>query len=180
MDNKVKRNADGSLDIHASQLLESLNLVSSYFNRTDEARIETYSPKIKDILTIQYRYKKFGVLLRGSYFGSVTNPADTTGAAAALAANTSGGNYAFNAYDNNKLETLDQTFKGKFLTDVSFSYYINKSATITIGANNLFDVYPDKLLNSGNSNTGAFTYFRAVSQFGYNGRYVFGKVTINF
>jgi iron complex outermembrane receptor protein len=176
--NKVKRNADGTFAIHASQLLESLNLVSRYFNRADASRIESYSPKTKDILTTQYRYKNFGTLLSVVYFGSVTNLADSTGAAKALATNTSGGNYAINAYNNNKLDILDQTFKGKILTDLSFNYFINKTATITLGVNNLFDVYPDKLLNSGNSNNGVFTYFRAVSQFGYNGRYVFGKIAI--
>jgi len=108
-------------------------------------------------------------LLRISYFGKVTSLADTTGGAA----------FATNAFDNNKVETLDQTFSSKAITDLSFSYDINKYVSINIGANNLFDVYPDKLTHYNNTSTGRFVYSRAVSQYGYNGRYLFGRVTVN-
>lgn len=177
--NKVKRDDDGNLIIHASDVLAGAGLTSSYFNRADESRIETYSPKNKDIFTVQYRYKKVGVLARVSYFGSVQYWADTTGAAKALATGKGGGNYGINAFDNNKLDILDQTFSGKFLSDLSLSYFITKAVTVNVGVNNLFDVYPDKLANSGNTNSGTFVYSRSVSQFGFNGRYIFAKLNIN-
>lgn len=178
--NKVKRGEDGNLIIHASAVLANAGLTSSYFNRADESRIETYTPKNKDIFTVQYRHKQFGVLARVSYFGSVQYWSDTTGAAKAVAANKGGGNYALNAFDGGKLDVTDQTFGGKFLSDLSFSYFINKNVTVNVGANNLFNVYPDKLFNSGNTNSGTFTYSRSVSQFGFNGRYVFAKLNIDF
>ncbi|MDE1193436.1 MAG: TonB-dependent receptor [Arachidicoccus sp.] len=168
--NKVKRDDNGNLIIHASSILSNAGLTSSYFNRADESRIETYTPKNKDILTIQYRYKKFGVLARVSYFGSVQYWADSTG----------GKNFGANAFDGGKVDTEDQIFGGKFLSDLSLSYFINKNIAINVGANNLFNVYPDKIFNSGNANSGTFVYSRSVSQFGFNGRYVFAKLNINF
>ena len=95
---------------------------------------------------------------------------------------------------------LDQTFAPKWVTDFSVSYAANKTWSATVGANNIFDVYPDRLYidprnnennlsgnaasnYSGgldNSSNGRFQYSRAVSQFGFNGRYVYGKIACTF
>lgn len=169
IENKVKRDANGNIIIHGSDVLISSGQLAKYFNRADQSRIETYSPKTKDIFTAQYQYNKFGVLLRFTYFGQVSYWADSTG----------GANLAANAFDKNKVETLDQTFSGKLITDLSFSYKINKLISVNIGTNNLFDVYPDKQTHYNNTSTGRFTYSRALSQFGFNGRYLFGRLTFN-
>ena len=166
--NRVKRDGNGNIIIHGSEVLINSGQLSKYFNRADQARIETYSPQTKDIFTTQYQYNKFGILLRLSYFGKVSYWADSTGSA----------NFAINAFDN-KNESLDQTFGGKIITDLSFSYKISKLVSVNIGANNLFDVYPDKQTHYNNTSTGRFTYSRAVSQFGFNGRYLFGRLTFN-
>jgi iron complex outermembrane receptor protein len=177
--NRVKTNADGHLDIHASDELINSGQLNKYFNRADQSRIESYSPQTKDVLTTQYNYKKAGIMVRLSYFGQVSYWADSTGGAAALASGSNGGNYSKNAFENNTLQTLDQDFGGKVITDITLSYAATKNVSINIGANNLFDVYPDKQTHSGNTSSGRFTYSRAVSQFGYNGRYVFAKVVLN-
>jgi iron complex outermembrane receptor protein len=167
--NRVKRGDDGKLIIHGSPVLISTGQLNKYFTRADEARIEVNSPQTKDIFTTQYKMGAYGVLVRVSYFGKVSNWADSTG----------GGNFSANAFDNNKVESLDQTFGGKFITDLSLSYTINKMVTINVGGDNLFDVYPDKQSHSGNTSSGRFTYSRSVSQFGFNGRYIYGRVTLN-
>ncbi|MGN6530632.1 MAG: TonB-dependent receptor [Ginsengibacter sp.] len=168
--NRLRRDANGKVIIHGSTVLVNSGQVAKYFTRADVSRIETQSPQTKDILTIQYRVGKFGTLLRLAYFGKVTSLVDTSSSSV----------MAPNAFDNNTLESLDQTFSGKVITDLSFSYSICKYITVNIGANNLFDIYPDKQTHYNNTSTGRFTYSRAVSQFGYNGRYVFGRVTLNF
>ncbi|MFL9484397.1 TonB-dependent receptor [Chitinophagaceae bacterium LWZ2-11] len=167
--NRVRRGDDGKIIIHGSDVLINSGQLNKYFTRADQARIESYSPQQKDIFTTQYKYGKYGVLLRFSYFGKVTYLADSTG----------GANISPNAFNDNLPQSLDQTFGSKVITDLSFSYSINKHATVNIGANNLFDVYPDKQAHYGNTSTGRFTYSRAVSQFGFNGRYLFGRITIN-
>jgi iron complex outermembrane receptor protein len=167
--NRLRRNSDDKLIIHGSDVLINSGQLSKYFNRVDQSRIETQNPQTKDILSAQYKIGNFGTLLRVAYFGKVTSLADTT----------NGASMAANAFDNNTVETLDQTFSGKAITDLSFSYTFNKTVTLNIGANNLFDVYPDKQTHYNNTSTGRFTYSRSVSQFGFNGRYLFGRVTLN-
>jgi iron complex outermembrane receptor protein len=169
LQNRVRRGDNGQIIIHGSDVLVNSGQLSKYFNRADQARIETYSPQTKDVFTAQYKYSKYSALLRLSYFGEVSYWADTT----------KGAQLTANPFDGNKVETLDQTFGGKLLTDISLSYSPVKIATITIGANNLFDVYPDKQTHYTNTSSGRFTYSRAVSQFGFNGRYLFARLSVN-
>ncbi|HEX7025001.1 MAG TPA: hypothetical protein VF187_09305, partial [Gemmatimonadales bacterium] len=71
--------------------------------------------------------------------------------------------------------SLDQTFSAKWITDASASYTYGRRITLMLGADNIFDVYPDK--NSvgsatvgGNANFGIFPY-NGISPFGFNGRF---------
>ena len=86
---------------------------------------------------------------------------------------------------------------------MSFGYKINKNLKLTIGANNLFDIYPD--LNPGPktaqrpsgilngapnypnpattidlTSSDQFIYSRNVSQFGQNGRFAFARLNFTF
>ena len=80
-----------------------------------------------------------------------------------------------------------QTYGAKYLTDASFSLDIGKLGTFIIGANNLFDVKPDKnKIGQGRGGTiydhderlvvdspGVFTYSRRSAPFGFNGGYYY-------
>lgn len=80
-----------------------------------------------------------------------------------------------------------QTYSAELLTDVKVSYFVNDNLSLNIGANNLFDVYPDKntignsrtgtiVDASGNtivSSTGVFEYSRRSAPFGFNGAYYY-------
>ncbi len=67
--------------------------------------------------------------------------------------------------------SLDQTFSPKWITDVSLSYSLPRNTRITIGSDNVFDIYPD-LQIPGNSNSNIFPY-NGISPFGFNGRFVY-------
>ena len=71
-------------------------------------------------------------------------------------------------------DTLDQTFGAKWITDANVSYRLLRQLRVTIGANNVFDVYPDKQI-PGNSNSGIFQYSNTVTTFGFNGRFIYAK-----
>jgi len=45
---------------------------------------------------------------------------------------------------------------------------------LTVGANNVFDVYPDEQI-VGNSNFGIFPYSNTLTTFGLNGRFIYAK-----
>lgn len=172
IDNKVKDSANGKPIIHASPVLLNTGQIGNYFNREDESRVEVANPKNKISLTFNYKYSKFGALLRFVHFGKVIyldptiNPANP-------------GAFPMNAFNNNTRETLDQEFSPKTVTDVSLSYQIIPELSFTIGANNLFDVYQDMHTHSGNMSTGRFVYSRRVQQMGFNGRYLFARVKLS-
>ena len=77
-----------------------------------------------------------------------------------------------------KQETLDQEFAPKTVTDLSLSYQITNQIGFTIGANNLFDVYQDRHIHSGNMSNGRFVYSRRVQQMGFNGAYYFARLKL--
>jgi len=72
-------------------------------------------------------------------------------------------------------DTLDQTFGAKWITDLNLSYRVLRQLQLSVGSNNLFDVYPDRQI-PGNSNSGIFQYPNTVNTFGFNGRYVYVKM----
>ena len=110
-------------------------------------------------------------MLRFAHFGKVSyldptiNPADTAA-------------FPRNAFTGEK-GTLDQEFASKTVTDLSLSYDLTKNFTVTVGANNLFDTYQDKHIHSGNVSSGRFIYSRRVQQMGFNGRFVFARLSFN-
>lgn len=138
------------------------------FNRQDSARLTVAQPRSKIQLTFNYRLSKFGAVLRVSRFGTVES------------------------YDPAN-PALDQSFSPRMVTDLNVSYRIQKNLTLTVGANNLFDVYPDPLKVTNyptperygtaaldNSSFGRFVYGRTATQFGFNGGYYFANLSASF
>ncbi|PHR56837.1 MAG: ligand-gated channel protein [Robiginitomaculum sp.] len=87
-----------------------------------------------------------------------------------------------------------QTFGAKWLADVSADYRFENGVKLTVGANNLFDQTPDANLigqsrggrivdTAGNlivESDGVFQFSRRSAPFGFNGGYVYSRVSINF
>jgi iron complex outermembrane receptor protein len=169
-DNEVKKDANGKPIIHSSPILVSSGQLGNYFNREDQSRVEVANPKNKISLMFNYKYSRFGAMLRFVHFGKVIyrDPSiDPSNPSA----------FPVNAFTGQK-ESLDQEFSAKTVTDLSLSYDITKTLTATIGANNLFDVYQDMQAHSGNMSLGRFVYSRRVEQMGYNGAYYFARLRL--
>jgi iron complex outermembrane receptor protein len=168
--------------IFGTEVIENnATLKAKLFDRLERSRYESSVPKSKITLSANYNLKKLGILLRTVRFGEVTflNAVDPT------------------IPTNNLPLEIDQTFSAKWITDISISYKILSQLNLTLGANNLFDVYPDKAYIDprnhqfnfssdpannyttvrDNTSNGHFMYSRNVTQFGFNGRYVFARLT---
>ena len=59
------------------------------------------------------------------------------------------------------------------ITYISINYTPKSWLTITAGANNIFDVYPDRLKNFRTSSGGISIYSNGATPFGSNGGYYF-------
>ena len=122
------------------------------------ALIETSQPHTKVLVSLGYQYKKFNITLRSTYFGEVTTWEKPTG-----------------------IPHRVQTFAGKNIFDLALTYNISKTLGITIGGNNITNVYPDKVFSNYSSYTnGQVPYTRNANQFGFNGAYYYGTLTANF
>jgi iron complex outermembrane recepter protein len=172
IDNEVRKDASGKPIIHASDILINSGQLGNYFNREDQSRVEVANPRNKLNLTFNYKYGKFGAMLRFVNFGEVEyldpsiNPANP-------------GAFPINSFTGQR-ETLDQLFAAKTVTDLSLSYELTSGLGLTIGANNLFDIYQDRHTHSGNFSSGRFVYSRRVQQMGFNGAYYFARLNWSF
>ncbi len=169
--NTVKKDANGKPIIHASEILENGGQLKNYFNREDQSRFEDANPKSKISFSANYKMNKFGVMLRFVRFGKVVykdggNQTDPFKE-----------NIVLNSFTG-KIESTDQTFSEKIVTDLSLSYQINPELSFVIGANNLLNVYPDIQSHSSNQSLGRFIYSRRVEQQGYNGAYYFARLKL--
>tara|TARA_R110001592_G_scaffold63789_6_gene195684 strand:+ start:343 stop:2892 length:2550 start_codon:yes stop_codon:yes gene_type:complete len=75
------------------------------------------------------------------------------------------------------------TGSSKTTIDAEASYYINDSFTVSIGAQNIFDVYPDELdfeKNTGIPNNNWGGKYAETSPFGFNGGFYYVKASYNF
>jgi iron complex outermembrane recepter protein len=128
---------------------------TTLFNREERARYETGQPRNKISLLINYRIGKIGFMLRNTRFGEVAT-----------------------ANATNPL--LDESFDPKIVTDLSFNIRPTNFMSVIIGANNIGDVYPDRIKNVANTSDGRFVYSRNATQFGFNGGYYYTTLSFNF
>ena len=121
-------------------------------------RVENGQPGDKIILSLHYKAGKFDFILRGTRFGKTS----------------------ITSFDKSNDPSLDEFFSPKIITDMSINYSLKKRMTITAGANNVFDIYPDPVKNYLNTNEGQFIYAQEASPFGFNGGYYFISMSFNF
>lgn len=141
--------------------IAAAGLSGDFFDGQEEAFLTIAQPRAKVNLTHILSNDKWTFLLRNVYFGEVTDPDDFVGDITVDSATVSN----------------DAVYDGKVITDLTISNKISKVTTISIGANNLLDVYPDDNREGGQSNA-SFPYSRRTSQFGFSGRYVFAKLSL--
>jgi iron complex outermembrane receptor protein len=72
--------------------------------------------------------------------------------------------------------SLDNRYGAKVVSDISAEARLTRRFRLTVGADNLFDVYPD-VNSAATNNSGIFPY-NGISPFGFNGRFVYLRLNI--
>ena len=181
-------------EIKASPVLEAAGQINRYYSEASRVYLQEAIPRVKANLTNSITYKKFDFFLRNVYFGKVTDP---------NTADVNGDGRVEGVIVNGQAVEIEHPIWGaKIISDLSVGFKITSTAKIVIGANNIFDIYPDANLGTQTairprlvsgaidykaapatidlSNANQFTYSRNVSQFGQNGRFVFARLNFSF
>ena len=169
----INRNAVTSVKPTPSQLQ---GVGETLFDRVERARIEVGQPRNNINFSSLYTLDRLTVNARTQRFGQVT----------LFGTSTDG--------------SLDQVFGAKWITDLSLAYRILETLNLAVGADNIFDVYPDPnslgqsvfpdpancgpngttaCTQAGNSNFGIFPY-NQISPFGFNGAFYYARLTLGF
>jgi iron complex outermembrane receptor protein len=122
---------------------------NNLFSRTDQARLEKGNPRSNLLLSANLGVGRFGIDFRNQRFGQVTSYGTTTAG--------------------------DQTWSPKWVSDLALSFGPVSRATVTLGADNVFNTYPDPTI-TGNTNSGILPY-SGIAPFGINGRFLYGKMS---
>ncbi|MFY7890145.1 MAG: TonB-dependent receptor [Spirosomataceae bacterium] len=132
-----------------------------YFDRQQRGRYESGTPQNKFVFLAGYTFGKFTPNVVLTRFGEYTL-------------------FVTQSNLNSSTGGRDQVFTPKTTTDFSVNYQLTKSANITLGSNNIFDVYPDQL-SIANNQTGTTPWGSSGGQqFGFNGAFYYAKLGLNF
>ncbi|MDP3854244.1 TonB-dependent siderophore receptor [Phenylobacterium sp.] len=136
---------------------------ASLFNLTAISNLEDTSPKYRFVGGALWTWDKLTVNLREALYGPSSNLNSRTGA----------------VYYKTEIEAT-------LITDLEVSYKFTDSVKLAVGANNLFNTYPDKVNAQlrdeyfRNNSNAYVTQYPTFSPFGINGGYYYSKLSFTF
>ena len=134
------------------------------FGRQESFRITDGQPRDKLNLSLDWSLDRFSATFRTNRFGSVFLPGTATSIAVARGAGVA-----------------DNTLTAKWVSDVEVRAKVYDGIELAIGADNVFDVYPDRLPAGGVfGNNPFFLPYSNLSPFGFNGRFLYGRISAAF
>ena len=116
--------------------------------------IEKGLPETKVVLSADHTWNSFTTSLKGVRYGKYS-------------------------YTDNANPTLDQEFGAQWVVDLDVAYKVNDHLTLAVGANNLFDSYPDEFDNPTVSTNGLFPY-SSLAPDGFSGAFYYVRARANF
>jgi iron complex outermembrane receptor protein len=122
----------------------------TFFGKREKAFLLASAPKNKFGLNLNYSKHKFDAGLAFTHFSKVV----------------------LVDYSNE-----DDIYTEKTITDLTLGYKLTKQLKLSIGSNNLFNIYPDKQDEAGDTEAGG--YWDSV-QMGFGGAYYYARLGFNF
>jgi iron complex outermembrane recepter protein len=132
--------------------LSALPVPPALFARSNRLTFEKGTPKEKFVFTTEWTNDKMSATLKASRYGDVLVPNNTA--------------------------TLDFHTGAHTLVDLEARYKLMDKINLAVGANNMFDEYPN--MTPTNVNTNGPVGFPGFSPFGFNGRFVYTRVSYSW
>ncbi|WDE14615.1 TonB-dependent receptor plug domain-containing protein [Thalassomonas haliotis] len=125
------------------------------FSDREIARFEKGTPKDKYNLAATWTLDELTATLRATRYGEVTDASSDP--------------------DNHEV------LAAKWITDLDVSYQLTENLQLAVGANNLFDQYPqDTVSNIGSTTFNRIFPYSGFSAYGIDGRFIYGRVSYSF
>jgi iron complex outermembrane receptor protein len=126
-----------------------------------KSQIANLAPKDRVVASANWQIGDFTVNARGNYYGSWSDAVSFPSG---------------------------QVFSSKVVADLDVSYTLADRYTVTVGANNVFDEYPDRIAPSASTPIYALTnslidgqiYPRSGGPFGMNGTFFYTRLRVTF
>jgi iron complex outermembrane receptor protein len=138
--------------VPATAQLAALSPAPILFDRVNVLTFEEGTPKTKFSANLNWSMGAWGATARATRYGKILTPASPA--------------------------TLDQWASAKTLVDLEARYAFTKQLSLALGADNVFDQYPDAYTTA--QNTTGNAPFSNYSPFGRSGRYVYARVNYAF
>jgi iron complex outermembrane receptor protein len=122
------------------------------FDRVNVLTFEEGTPDSKFTGSVDWSMGAFGATFRATRYGEVLSPGTTA--------------------------ALDLVMKPRVVLDLEGRWNVTEKVRVSVGADNILDEYPTRTPPS--LNTTSNTPFSNYSPFGRSGRYVYGRVSVNF
>jgi iron complex outermembrane receptor protein len=142
-------------DVSVTRVPTSLSVLSptpTLLGRNRILTIEEGTPGEKAVFSVDWSLNNFGATARVNYYGDVLQPGATAAA---------------------DLHTGEHT-----LFDLEGRYRFSDNVAIALGVDNAFDEYPDAVPTS--LNTSGVTAFPFYSPFGFNGRFTYARLSLDW
>jgi iron complex outermembrane receptor protein len=166
----------------------ALGITQPLFDITERVRVTRGQPRDTFQFAAGWDFGRFSVLARAVRYGGYEAVALTNLAPAQVALFPTCSRYRTLPTETvgaaaGNLDVIGQ-FKAKVVTDLDIGYRFTDRLTISIGANNLFDVYPDEVIRSNAQRLGAdaggvFRYSE-FNPFPYSGAFYYSRVAWKF
>jgi iron complex outermembrane receptor protein len=140
----------------AGKLPDSSNYKNILFTREDKARIERGQPADKVILSAGYQKGKWKLSTSHIHYGKIAQ------------------------FFTDPARNPDEFFSSKVVSSLEVSKNFKNWLTVSVGARNIFDVYPDKFTHYENTQEGLFMYSANGTQIGFNGGYYYVRMVLSF
>lgn len=125
------------------------------FGRQNSIQLTNGQPKTKLNLGLDWDLSGFGATIRGNRYGEVLSPGT--------------------------IPAGDFTMSPKWLLDLELRAGLPYGFDVAIGANNLLDEYPDEVPVGGAfGGNGYFLPYSSFSPFGFNGRFLYARLGVDF
>ncbi|MDB5475980.1 MAG: TonB-dependent receptor [Phenylobacterium sp.] len=138
--------------VPTTAVLSGLPVPPILFDRGNRLTFEEGTPKQKHVLGVDWTQGAFGVSAKATYYGDVLIP--------------------------NNSPSLDYHSGAHTLVDLEGRYQFPMGLGVAVGANNLFDEYPNPTPTIVNTN--GPIGFPSYSPFGFNGRFLYARLTYNW